>query len=477
MKGKIIVVDQDNAFANEVAKVLEMDQNNVFSLNSGKQVLEVLRTVGIHVVICGTLSSEMTELELLTAVKNENPRTEVILMIKTPTIELLEGAMKGGTFDYVKLPVQDWHSFKTTVSEAFQKSQLAFKNKQLIEDLLLKNQELMEAHNTITLIHQDTEALYYFGRCLATSLNLEEIYAMMTNATNKLLNNRPTLLFLFNEKKAHLYLKKAIGFNDPLEEFIIPIEAKYKDNLVAWLEEKSYIEQFIKHNLPNGSEHDSFLSKPIIIHDNVYGLLTVLQNRESECTERESNLFKQFVSQSAFVLENALLHEKTNELANRDELTGVFNRRYFQEKIEEEIKRASRQNNRFSVFILDVDYFKHYNDTFGHIQGDFLLKELVAVMTERLRSTDIVSRFGGDEFVVLLIDTEKYAALEIGNQIRENIENNPKFKLTDGNEKKITISVGVAQYPDDGVTSIDLIRKADQALYVAKARGRNQVAY
>ncbi|MHB8483668.1 MAG: sensor domain-containing diguanylate cyclase [Nitrospiria bacterium] len=475
MKGKIIVVDQDNAFASEVAKVLEMDQNNVFSLNSGEQVLEILRKVGIHVVICGNLPPEMDRLELLKTIKNENPSTEVVLMIETPTVELLEGAMKGGAYDCVRLPIQEWDSFKKIVSEAFQKSQLVLKNKQLIEDLLRKNQELMESHNTISVIHQDTEALYYFGRCLATSLNLEEIYAMMTNATNKLLNNRPIFLLLLNEKESCLYLKKAIGFNGPMDDFTVPIESHYKNNLMDWLDKEKYIETF-NRKFSNSLENNSFLSKPIVIHNKFYGILVVLQNRESECTEREVNLFKQFVSQSAFVLENALLHEKTNELANRDELTGVFNRRYFQEKIEEEIKRALRQTGHFSLIILDIDYFKYYNDTYGHIQGDLLLKELVSLMAERLRSTDIVSRFGGDEFVILLIDTEKYAALEIGNQIRENVENNPNFKLDYGYEKKITISMGISQFPDDGLTSIDLIRKADQALYVAKARGRNQVA-
>jgi diguanylate cyclase (GGDEF)-like protein len=476
MKGKIIVVDRDVAFAEKMAKVLEEEKYNVFPLGSGKQVLEILHTVGIHVVICGNLAPGISSLELLKAIKTANRETEVILMSDAPTIGLLEGAIKGEASDFIQLPVQEWSALKQIVSEAFDKSQEAFKNNRLIEDLLKKNQELLEAHHTISILHQDTEALYYFGRCLATSLNLEEIYAMMTNATNKLLSARPTLLLLFNEIESRLYLKKAIGVSDPPEDLTIPIDDRaYHNNVSDYIEEGAYLEH-LKTLLPGISDRHSFLSKPILIHDKLYGALIVIQSKDLECTEREINLFKQFVSQSAFVLENALLHEKANELANHDGLTGVFNRRYFQEKIEEEIKRAERQNGKFSLIVLDIDYFKYFNDRYGHIQGDILLKRVVAVMMERLRSTDVVCRFGGDEFVILLIDTEKKDACEIANQIRETIGNNPGFAMKEGDEKKLTVSMGISEYPGNGSTVVDLVRTADQALYVAKAKGRNQVA-
>ncbi|MBI1819302.1 MAG: diguanylate cyclase [Nitrospirae bacterium] len=475
MKGKIIVVDRNVAFAEKMAKVLEEEKYNVFPLGSGKQVLEILHTVGIHVVICGNLAPGISSLELLKAIKTTNRETEVILMSDMPTIGLLEGAIKGEASDFIRLPVQEWSALKQIVSEAFDKSQEAFKNNRLIEDLLKKNQELLEAHHTISTLHQDTEALYYFGRCLATSLDLEEIYAMMTNATNKLLSARPTLLLLFDEIESRLYLKKAIGVSDPPEDLTIPIDRTYHNNVSDYIEEGAYLE-YLKTMLPGISDRHSFLVKPILIHDKLYGALIVIQSKDFECTEREINLFKQFVSQSAFVLENALLHEKANELANYDGLTGVFNRRYFQEKIEEEIKRAERQNGKFSLIVLDIDYFKYFNDRYGHIQGDILLKRVVAVMMERLRSTDVVCRFGGDEFVILLIDTEKKDACEIASQIRETIENSPGFAMKEGDEKQLTVSMGVSEYPGDGSTVVDLVRTADQALYVAKAKGRNQVA-
>jgi diguanylate cyclase (GGDEF)-like protein len=475
MNGKIIIVDQDISFAEKVAKMLEVDRLSVFSLSSGKQVLNLIQTVGVDLVICGRLFSDLDCLDLLKSINADSPATEVILMSEKPTVDLLEGAVRWNVFKFFRLPLEDWTELNKAVSDALQKNREIARNKELIEDLLKKNQELLEAHHTISGLHQDTEALYYFGRCLATSLNLEEIYAMMINAANKLLHNRPTILFLFDEEKNLFYVKKAIGFHEsPPTGILLPLDSHARNNMVKWFEEGGYLNR-LRNQLSGVQNGHSFLSKPIIIHNKFFGFLSVIQAKDSECTEREINIFKQFISQSTFVLENAFLHEMANALANRDELTGSYNRRFFQERIEEEIKRSGRLESCFSVIILDIDHFKSYNDSHGHLQGDVLLKEIVKVMKERLRSTDVVCRFGGDEFVILLTDTDKAFAVTIGNQIRAMIELNPFFTLDEVSQKKITLSMGVAQYPQDGFTSIDLIRKADKALYMAKARGRDQV--
>lgn len=475
MNGKIIIVDQDIAFAEKVAKMLEVDRLSVFSLSSGKQVLNLIQTVGIDLVICGKLFSDNDCLDLLKAIKLDSPATEVILMNEKPTVELLEGAVKWKVSSFFKIPLEEWTELNKAVSDALQRRKEIARSKDLIEDLLKKNQELLEAHDTISALHQDTEALYYFGRCLATSLNLEEIYAMMINAATKLLHNRPTILFLFDEEKNHFFVKKAIGFHESLPSgILLPLDNHSRTNMVKWFDDGGYLEG-LRSQLSGVNDCHSFLSKPIIIHNKFFGFLTVIQSKDAECTERENNIFKQFISQSTFVLENAFLHEMANTLANRDELTGAYNRRYFQDRIEEEIKRAGRLKSCFSLIILDADHFKIYNDTHGHIQGDLLLKEVVKVMKERLRSTDVVCRFGGDEFVILLMDTDRAFASTIGNQIRAMIELNPFFAMDGVSEKKITLSMGVAQYPEDGLTSIELIRRADKALYLAKARGRDQV--
>ncbi|MBI1823026.1 MAG: response regulator [Nitrospirae bacterium] len=261
MNGKIIIVDQDILFAEKLAKMLEVDRLNVFSLVSGKQVLNLIQNVGIDVVICGKLLSDQDCLDLMKTIRESSPSTEMILLSESPSVELLEGAVKSKVFNFIKLPVQDWKELNRVVSEALEKNREFAKSKILIDDLLKKNQELLEAHHTISALHQDTEALYYFGRCLATSLNLEEIYAMMINAANKLLHSRPTILFLYNEENGLFFVKKAIGFQRSLPSGItLPVGIDARENMMKWFEKEEYLPS-LKNQLSEVHECHSFLSK------------------------------------------------------------------------------------------------------------------------------------------------------------------------------------------------------------------------
>ncbi|HXN07098.1 MAG TPA: diguanylate cyclase [Nitrospiria bacterium] len=474
LKGKIIIADANHACAEQVAKALEGEDYNVFSVSSGQQVLEILRTVGIHVLVSGEHLSDMECIDLLAEVKKEDASTEVIFLVENPSAIMLEAAIKGGLSDFLRLPLGDYGEVRQMAAKALEKCQSLQKSQRLIEDLLQKNQELQEAHETITALHQDTEALYYFGRCLSTSFDLDEIYSMMVNAVSKLLNNRPSFFFLFNEKGESAALKKSIGFPDSARKLVVPFELQGGSHMVKWLEEGVYTREF-HARLEKEFDFSDFITRPIMIHNRFYGILGSCLKGGLKCTDRETNLLKQFITQSAFVIENALLQQQAHDLARHDELTGVYNRRYFQERIDHEIRRASREGSRFSLIILDIDYFKTYNDELGHIQGDHLLKQVVERIKERVRATDVISRFGGDEFVILFINTEKPIAIEIGDEIRKNVETYSNFVVEQSSVKKVTISLGVAQFPEDGANSVELIRKADQGLYAAKSRGRNQL--
>ncbi len=152
-----------------------------------------------------------------------------------------------------------------------------------------------------------------------------------------------------------------------------------------------------------------------------------------------------------------------------DGLTGVYNHRYFQNQIELELSRAQRYDLNFSIILIDLDKFKKINDTYGHISGDRILKRISKQISNTLRKTDTVARYGGDEFVVLLPETGKENAVSVANRIRGNID-----KANEREEIKINVSIGMASYPDNGVYSKDLVQKADSALYKAKEESRNR---
>lgn len=178
---------------------------------------------------------------------------------------------------------------------------------------------------------------------------------------------------------------------------------------------------------------------------------------------------------ASLAISNARLYERTLELSEIDGLTGIRNRRTFMQLLAMEIQRVHRYSKSFGLLMLDIDYFKHYNDTHGHPQGDLLLKAMAEIVRKELRETDTPGRYGGEEFIMLLPETGKDESIEIAERIRLAIETweFPRADKQPGG--RITVSIGVASYPEDGETADKLISAADDALYAAKSSGRNRV--
>jgi diguanylate cyclase (GGDEF)-like protein len=168
-------------------------------------------------------------------------------------------------------------------------------------------------------------------------------------------------------------------------------------------------------------------------------------------------------------------HQELIMLSDTDELTGLKNRRAFKNELSNEVKKAIRYKRAFSILMLDADNLKKVNDQYGHAIGDKLLITLAQTIQDSLRGTDVLARYGGDEFVVLLTETNDVRAVEVAERIRTAVENT-SFSA-EGERVSSTLSIGVACYPDDSEDSTDIINKADQALYESKRKGRNRVTH
>ena len=162
------------------------------------------------------------------------------------------------------------------------------------------------------------------------------------------------------------------------------------------------------------------------------------------------------------------------KLATTDGLTELYNHRYFQEQIRMQVEQSKRYNTSFSLIIIDIDFFKKFNDTFGHQSGDAVLREVAQTLKRNVRATDIVCRYGGEEMSIILPNTPKEEALSTAQKICSRVAQK-KFKLFSGKETNVTISLGVSTYPSDGESAVDIIEAADKRLYNAKNNGRNQV--
>ncbi len=166
--------------------------------------------------------------------------------------------------------------------------------------------------------------------------------------------------------------------------------------------------------------------------------------------------------------------EQQYMLATTDGLTDLYNHRYFQEQMRMMVNASKRYESSFSLIILDIDFFKKFNDTFGHQAGDAVLRQVAQTLKKNIRSTDIACRYGGEEMSIILPKTEHDIAITTARKICERISSK-QFKLPNGKETSVTISLGVSTYPQDGVTTEELIESADKRLYNAKHNGRNQV--
>ncbi len=162
------------------------------------------------------------------------------------------------------------------------------------------------------------------------------------------------------------------------------------------------------------------------------------------------------------------------KLATTDGLTELYNHRYFQEQIRMQVEQSKRYNTSFSLIIIDIDFFKKFNDTFGHQSGDAVLREVAQTLKRNVRATDIVCRYGGEEMSIILPNTSKDEAFSTAQKICERVASK-RFKLFSGKETNVTISLGVSTFPADGESAVDIIEAADKRLYNAKNNGRNQV--
>ncbi len=176
----------------------------------------------------------------------------------------------------------------------------------------------------------------------------------------------------------------------------------------------------------------------------------------------------------ALALTNLRLRETLREQAVRDALTGLFNRRYLEETMEREVRRAERKGAPLGIIMLDLDHFKNFNDTFGHEAGDTLLREVGALFQANIRGSDVACRYGGEEFTLLLPDTSREVARRRAEELREAVKN-LHLQHQRHNLGSITISAGVALFPEHGDTAAAVMLAADAALYQAKKTGRDRV--
>lgn len=312
-----------------------------------------------------------------------------------------------------------------------------------------------------------------------------KVAPLMIKMLEQIFDPRKILIFYAGERQMMLHLVAQKGFT-ARSEVAAGLQVAYGEGRVGWVAQHRVTmdsNDFANESRMNavaGSEppkHRQFgteLCAPMLHNDELFGVISI--GGLAKHPKLEKRMLEMAADLGSVALNNILQFNQIQAAANSDGLTRLYNKRYFLSRFGEEIIKAEKARHPVSLFIFDIDHFKKYNDTHGHMAGDECLKLTAQLLRDSVRDDDIAARYGGEEFVVVLPNTDRGGALQAAEKIRETIEAqqySPPHPVNPNG--RVTISGGVATFPDDGTGSSDLIRRADAGLYEAKRQGRNRI--
>jgi diguanylate cyclase (GGDEF)-like protein len=327
---------------------------------------------------------------------------------------------------------------------------------------------LREQDEEITLVNHLT-------KIITSSVSIQMIFEGFAQELKKVVDiDWATIALIDGDELYFMALSSTIGSAWQAEEKI-PL----KETATEWVcrEKRGLYEPDLKRHRRfwTGERHmeqgfRSIVYLPLTITDHSIGSLILASRKPNAYSRRQIRLLERVALQIATPIENAQLYAQVEQKSRIDELTGLFNRRHFEERLKEEISRHSRYGDVFSIFMLDLDNFKNYNDLYGHPAGDILLNQIGKIIKGSLRNIDKAFRYGGDEFVVILPQTNKDDAYVVAERVRAQLAGEMEKKAIN-----VTCSIGLASYPADGVMTSELVDVADTALYYAKRTGGNRI--
>lgn len=321
-------------------------------------------------------------------------------------------------------------------------------------------------------------AINYITTVLNTSLDLDEVYDTFAKELKQLIDFDRASLALFDEDEDEVRAVWLAGESSTLGKgSTLPIEG----TAPGWVKthkraqiESDFAEEaaFLEDEKLLAAGLRSGIRVPLIIKGEVIGTLNLNSQQPHQYSEADLEVLEPIAGHLALAVEQTRLYRKTRRLAMVDDLTGLYNRRYFFTMLDQELSRSRRYRRRFALLLLDLDDLKRCNDTYGHLAGDELICQAGEILQAASRDSDIVARYGGDEFAALLPETDLERARRYGRRVRETIAERTFQVNDDAQIDGVSISVGVAIYPDDATDAQELVAAADAKLYTEKRTKR-----
>ncbi|AEV68840.1 sensor domain-containing diguanylate cyclase [Acetivibrio clariflavus] len=350
------------------------------------------------------------------------------------------------------------------------------------QEAKLQNEKLKETNYKVEEANKklrESIAEYYtvqqITQAISSIFDVKELLKHVNDIIIGVMGVNNSTIVLYDEKKDRLRVHTTNVSNR--DELIALFDNINCDALKDVLKSKKpLLENFVdskEYPFTEDRNVSSLICVPLVTKTKNFGLVLVEHKYFNAFDEDNLRLLNIIGQQVSIALENAELYEKMHEMATVDNLTGVYNRLYFQERLQKEFENAQKEGYSLSLAIFDIDHFKRFNDTFGHLFGDKVLKDISNMLKNSLRSGDIIARYGGEEFVVLFPRTGLKEAYDKVESLREKIA---KTVIRDELvTASVTVSFGLSSYPEISSTQSELLKMADNALYDAKASGRNCV--
>jgi diguanylate cyclase (GGDEF)-like protein len=332
----------------------------------------------------------------------------------------------------------------------------------------------------LDVLSNEFRRLYQASAALSQGLRVEETLEQIVSFCSEITQFETCAICLLEEGSDTFSVPVAEGYPERTRGARLPLDGR---TWAGWILRAQEDPQTIRFQLRTGMPvlHPGeripmgagFLGMPLLAKKRVVGVL-LLTRQERPFSSNEVRLVRILCNQASIAVENARVYGAVEQMAVTDGLTGLYNRRYFQQALERELSRADRGGGSLALLLLDIDDFKALNDTYGHAIGDAVLKKIATVLHETLRKGDVLARYGGEEFVVLLPQATYEGAQEFAQRVWKAV-GTAKIHPA-GRGHRVTVSVGWALLPGDADSAESLVEAADRALYFAKESGRDKVA-
>jgi len=455
-KPLILLIDDDIYLRKTLSDILKVNGYDTVTAKDGAEGLALFGQNPINLVLIDLMLPDMPGLRILERIKAERPATEAIILTGNASLDTAIEATNRGAFSYLVKPYE--------IDQLILNVKRAIEKQQAEEKIIRNNLELQR-------INAELKALHEVSLAISREIDMDRLMleVLHTLVETKIFRfERKGLVFLTGDDG--LRLISHIGLSeDEMEncrnirvgECLCGLAAASGEIIISGNSFKDKRHSTNNHCMPLHGH----IILPLKTLDTVLGVLALFIQADVEVDEQEIKLLTTIANQIGIAINNAKLYEEAKSFSLHDPLTGLPNRRSLQIQLEKSIETAKRYGEKLSVIMLDIDHFKKYNDMYGHLEGDRLLVKLASILSHEMRNSDFVFRYGGEEFLTLLPQTDLNLACEVAERLRKSVES----------EAGITISLGVSSYREIMLGSEDLISSADSALYKAKQEGRNRV--